>query len=285
MVRSSPERDEKPGRGAPIVALLRERRARVRLQRAVGGEHWLSFVERWSRLYDAARERPVGLFVLDPRDERGELQADAVARLARHHPSIAVLLYLPFGAHLADPLLRWGRLGVHHVAFLDLGDSTLYLHEMVDRALARSATEALWARLRAALEPIPVDVARALRVGLHRLVEIHSAEDWADVVGAPLRSFYRVFERARMPSPKRCLEWLRLLHVVQRLGDPGSGVEEITRSIGWTPPERRVREWAESWGVEPSDLWYTVPLDAVIEVFALECREGGLAPRRRVAES
>lgn len=277
MAASSDDRGSSARSGVQVLALLRERRARVRLQRAVGAEHWIAFADGWSRLYEAARRLPVSLFVLDPRDEAGRIQTDSVERLVRARPSVAVLLYLPFGPDVAHPLLRWARLGVRHVVFLDVGDSGAYLREMVGRAAARSATETLWAQVRGALGPLAPGIAAALHAGLHGVSEIRSADEWAEAVGVPLRTFYRAFRSRGLPPPKRCLEWLRFLHVLHRLTDPGVELDEVIGPLGGLPSERRRRAWAAEWGVEPSELWYTVPLDEAIRRFARECGRDAVA--------
>lgn len=272
------------GGGVQVVALLRERRARVRLHRAAGPRHWVAFVDRWSELYDAIRSMPVALVVLDPRLD-GTVQEEAVERLLRHHPSIAIVLYLPFGPDLAAPLLRWARRGVRHIVFLDLGDSTLYLQDLLDRALARSATEALWNRLSAALGPLAAETGRPLRVALHRIAEIGSAEEWAEALGLPVRSFYRCFRRGGLPAPKRCLEWLRLLYAAHRMRDPGFAHAEVIAQLRWAPSRRFLAEAVGGSDPDPSELWYTVSFDDVLQRFVRECREGArarLATRKAV---
>lgn len=263
---------------AQIVGLLRERQARVRLQRAVGSEHWLAFVSNWSELDACLHSLPVAVAVIDPRGRSG-VQVEAVERLTAHHPSLSVLLYLPFGPEIAGPLLRWARLGVHHVAFLDLGDSTWYLRELVNRALARSAAEAVADAVVAALAPRRARLAEVFRTGVRRLNDIRTASDWALAVGIPTSSLYRLFREEGFLPPKRSLDWLRLLVAAKWLADPGYTPEDVRRRLRASVP-------ATFWGRVPaltgaslSELRYTMPVERLVQRFAEECRSASQEAR------
>ena len=275
----SPGDSGTPRRGAQIVALLAERRARVRLHEAVGADHRVAFVRRWTDVYECIRTLPVVLAVLDPRDGRA-WQVEAVERLVRHHPSLRILLYVPFRPDVAGPLLRWGRLGVYQVVFLELGDSSLYVREMVERALACSVPEWVYARLRAEMDPLAEDVAEAFRVALLHAGAIEHADAWAEAVGWPAGSFHRRFRSLGLPTPKRCLEWLNFLYAAKRLEDPGYAWEDL---VGVTPPNSSFHAPA---GAAPApdarELRYTVSFDIALAQFAQECRAAG---GRRRAEA
>lgn len=272
----SPRDSGAPRSGAQIVALLGERSARVRLHAAVGANHRVAFVRQWADLYECIRSLPVVLAVLDPRDGRA-WQVEAVERLVRHHPSLRLLLYVPFRPDVAGPLLRWARLGVHQVVFLELGDSRLYLREMVERALARSAPEWVYARLLAEMDALPEDVAEAFRVALLHAGAIGHAETWAEAVGWPTGSFYRRFRSLGLPTPKRCLEWLNFLYAAKRLEDPGYAWEDLVHETPPTPwLHARTRA---ATAPDARELRYTVSFDLALAQFAQECRTA--AARRR----
>lgn len=264
MLPSGPDRDDRPLRGgAQIVALLEERRARVRLQEALGADHPIAFVRCWSDLYECVRSLPVVLAVVDPRDA-SDWQVDAVQRLVQHHPSLRIVLYLPFRPDVAGPLLRWARAGIRELVFLDLGDSSLYLRERVERALAGSTPEWVYLRLRAALDPITEEWADALRVALVHATEIDSVEAWAEAMGRSAASFYRFFRAQGLPTPRRCLEWIRFLYAVKRLEDPGYAWEDVVqgpRPALLSPGRASARE-----------LRYTVSFEIALAQFVQECR-------------
>lgn len=263
---------------AQIVALLTERRARVRLHEAVSAEHRIAFVRRWTEVYECIRSLPVVLAVLDPREGR-TWQVEAVERLVRHHPSLRILLYVPFRPDVASPLLRWARLGVQQVVFLELGDSRLYVREMVERALARSVPEWVYARLRAEIDPLAEDVAEAFRVALLGAGAIERAEAWAEAVEWPTASFYRRFRSLRLPTPKRCLEWLNFLYAAKRLEDPGYVWEDLVHEA---PPHPRQGSTHADATRDARELRYTVSFDIALAQFVQECRAAGV---RRRAEA
>lgn len=278
---SGPERGERPLRGgAQIVALLNERRARVRLHEALGASHRIAFARSWSGLYECVRRLPVVLAVIDPRDG-ADWQVDAVERVVQHHPSMRVVLYLPFRPDVAAPLLRWARAGIREVVFLDLGDSGLNLRERVERALAGSATEWVYLRLRAALDPISEECAEALRVALAHATELDSVDAWAGAAGRSSASFYRSFRAQGLPTPKRCLEWIRFLYAVKRLEDPGYEWEDVVRGqcpalpLARGGPGRRSRE---------RDLRYTISFQVALEQFVQECHARAAARRAEAGD-
>jgi hypothetical protein len=265
VVSSGPDRDGRPLRGgAQIVALLAERRARVRLQEALGADHRIAFVRCWSDLHECVRSLPVVLAVVDPR-EGSMWQVDALERLVQHHPSLRIVLYLPFRPDVAGPLLRWARLGVREHVFLDLGDTSLYLRERVERALAGSTPERVYLRLRAALDPISEEWAEALRVALVHGTEIDSVQAWAEAMGRSTASFYRFFRAQGLPTPRRCLEWIRFLYAVKRLEDPGYAWEDVVQGPPPTLP-------SSPDGARKRELRYTVSFEIALAQFVQECR-------------
>lgn len=282
MQSSLSPRDTGTFRGsAQIVALLGERRARVRLQEAVGSDHRIAFVSRWTAVYECIRNLPVVLAVLDPRDGRA-WQVEAVERLVRHHPSLRILLYLPFRPDAAGPLLRWARAGVRQIVFFDLGDSSLYLREMVEHALARSVPEWVYARIQAELDPLSEDVAEAFHLALLRAAEIDSAEAWAEAAGWPAGSFYRRFRAHGLPTPRRCLEWLRFLYAAKRLEDPGYEWDDLIRDEPPAPllPTRG----RAATPLDARELRYTVSFEVALAQFVRECRVAGTRRRAEAGE-
>ncbi len=260
-----------------ILAFLSDRRARVRLHRALGTDYKIAWASDWDQLEQLVREMPVDIFVVDPR-RRTRIDVAAVCRLRERYPSIPTVLYTEFQVDLADPLLVWGDVGVCGAAFLDQSDTEWDLHRLLEAATATCAAQQILSAIEAVLPELDDTVRRVLSLGLHEAASLLSAQQWAERAGLTRRTLYRLFKQAGLPTPKTCLQWLRLLYAAKALTDPGVTVEDVVFRMRYSAPPNFWSHVRKLVGVSPSEMRWSVTAEELAERFAAVCRkQAGLA--------
>lgn len=264
-----------------ILACLSERRARVRLSRALGSEYAIAWASDWDHLESLVREMAVDVFVVDPR--RGlRVDVAAVCRLRERYPSIPTVLYTEFHTDLADPLLAWGDAGVCGAIFLGQSDSDWDLHRLLETATARSAARQILGAIEAELPDLGDNVRRVLSVGLYEATSLRSVQDWADRADISRRALYRLFREAGLLTPKTCLQWLRLLYAAKALSDPGVSVEDVVFRMRYSAPPNFWAHINTMLGISPSEMRWSLTADDLADRFARLCRmQAGAARSER----
>jgi AraC-like DNA-binding protein len=276
-------RDEPEHRGGErvqIVACLSERRARVRLHEAVGSEYAVAWARDWDEIEALVRKMAVDVIVVDP-THTGGIGMEAIPRLRERYPSVPVVIYTEFRAELAESLIAWGDAGACGAAFLDQSDSEWDLKRLVNVASARSAAEQVLLALERELPDLSEDVRRVLRVGLYEATSLHTVEAWSKTAGLSRRRFYRLFSDAGLPTPKTCLQWLRLLYAAKSLSDPGVSVEDVVFRMRYSAPPNFWTHVRNMLGISPTQMRWSVTAEDLADRFAQMCRENA----RRMAGS
>lgn len=255
-----------------ILACLTERRARVRLQRAVGSEHAIARADDWAELETLVRKMAVDMIVVDPRIS-GAVAVEPVQRLRERYPSVPVVVYTRFQTDLAPALLTWGDAGVCGAAFLDISDSEWDLRRLVNLASTRSAAEGLFRTLERELPGLREEVQQALRVGLYEATTIQTVTEWAERAGISRRKLYRLFRSAGLPTPKTCLQWLRLLYAARALSDPGVSVEDVVNRMSYSTPPNFWVHVRTVLGLTPVQMRWSITPEDLVDRFARRCRD------------
>lgn len=257
-----------------ILACLTERRARVRLHRAAGSEHTIARADDWVELEQLIRTMPVDVIVVDPRVS-GQVAVEPVRRLQQRYPSAPIVVYTRFQADLAPALLAWGDAGVCGAAFLDISDSDWDLRRLVNVACVRSAAEDLFQTLKRELPGLDEDTERALRLGLYEAASLQTVREWSDRTGLDRRKMYRLFSQVGLPTPKTCLQWLRLLYAAKALSDPGISVEDVVNRMRYSSPPNFWVHVRTVLGLTPGHLRWSVTAEDLAERFVTECCRRG----------
>jgi AraC-like DNA-binding protein len=238
----------------------------------VGSEYTIARAEGWSQIEQLVRTMAVDVIVLDPRIS-GTVAVEPVRRLRDRYPSVPVAIYTRFEADLAPALLEWGDAGVCGAAFLDISDDEWGLRRLVNASATRSAGEGLFRTLEKELPGLDEEVRRALRLGLHEAATIQTVKEWADRAGLPRRHLYRLFRDAGLPTPKTCLQWLRLLYAARALADPGVSVEDVVFRMRYSAPANFWNHVRGVLGLTPSQLRWSVTPEELADRFAAQCRD------------
>ncbi|NIR42889.1 MAG: helix-turn-helix transcriptional regulator [Gemmatimonadetes bacterium] len=267
-----------------IVACLPERRARVRLHQAIGSEYTIAMAPDWDELEGLIRTMATDVVVVDPA-QKGRAEREPVCRLRQRYPSLPVIIYTEFHTTLAEALLAWGDAGACGAVFLDQTDSAWDLRRIVRLASGRSAAEQILVAIERELGPLDDEVRGILRVGLFEATRLQTVEAWCRVADLPRRRLYRLFRAVGLPTPKRCLQWLRLLHAAKALSDPGVSVEDVLLRMGYSAPSNFWTHVRKILGITPSELRWSVTVDDLAERFARICRERSGSGRRSAADT
>jgi AraC-like DNA-binding protein len=263
-----------------IIGCLHERRARVRLHQAVGAEYAIAWAGDWDEIEALVRQMAVDVVVVDP-IHSGRVDMAPVIRLRERYPSAPVVIYTDFRHELAESLLAWGDAGVCGAAFLDQSDSEWDLRRLVSMATARSAAEQVLVTLQRELPDLSEEVQQVLRAGLYEATALHTVEQWSRLVGTPRRRLYRLFADAGLPTPKTCLQWLRLMYAAKSLSDPGASVEDVVFRMRYSAPPNFWAHVRKMLGVSPTEMRWSVTVDDLADRFAELCRSRAGARRAR----
>ncbi len=255
-----------------IVACLPERRARVRLHQAVGSEYTIAMARDWDEMEELIRAMATDVIVVDPAHS-GRVESEPVCRLRQRYPSVPVVIYTEFHTTLAEALLAWGDAGACGAVFLDQSDDVWDLRRLMTLASGRSAAEQILLAIERELTPLDDEVRGILRIGLHEATRLQTVEAWCRVADLPRRRLYRLFRAVGLPTPKRCLQWLRLLHAAKALSDPGLSVEDVLLRMGYSAPSNFWTHVRKILGITPSELRWSVTVEDLAERFAGMCRE------------
>ena len=266
-----------------ILACLRERRARVRLQRALGVQYAIAWAGDWDEIDKLVRRMAVDVIVVDPRSSAGVAVA-SVRRLRERYPSVPTVIYTEFRTDLAAALLEWGDVGVCGAIFIDQSDAAWDLRRLVRLASERSAAELLLQTLQRELPGLDEKARHLLRVGLYKATTVETVEEWGQLAGLPRRKLYRLFSDAGLPTPKTCLQWLRLLYVANALSDPGVSVEDVVFRMRYSAPSNFGAHTLAILGVSPSEMRWSVTAESIVDRFASLCRDQARASGSRVAD-
>ncbi len=266
-----------------IVACLPERRARVRLHRAVGSEYAIALAQDWDEIEGLVRKMAVDLIVVDPA-QGGRAEREPVVRLRERYPSVPVVIYTEFHILLAPALLAWGDAGACGVAFLDQSDSEWDLRRLVTMASGRSAAEQVLLALSAELPDLDEEVRRVLRVGLYEATGLQTVGQWCLLLGVPRRTLYRLFRDNGLPTPKTCLRWLRLLHAAKALSDPGASVEDVVVRMRYSATPNFWAHVRKILGITPTEMRWSVTIEDLADRFARMCRDSAESSRSAGAD-
>lgn len=241
---------------ARIIVLLgappaRDRvRGALSLEAAAGVFHQLRCVSGWGRLREEAEASSLAVAVVDPYLE-GNFRGVELRDLRRDYPSIPVIAYGDLNGRPGGQLLDLARSGVAELVALGVDDGPSFLQRALIRAVGRSDLNWLLERAGAEFEPQVVEM---LRRTLDLCSSPASARDLARACNVSIRTLERRLHAAGLPSPKRLLRWMRLLHAGQLMADPARSVNSVALSLGFSSSSSLRRILKHNVGLTPSEL-------------------------------
>jgi AraC-like DNA-binding protein len=210
-----------------IAALLPNQADREFLNSAIAPHHVL-WAESWRELQRLVRRNPAGAVVMDLHAETRKDGALRVFRFTQRFPLTPVIAW---GDADGRELFRLGKAGAADVVVSGHADNTTLVREIVEQALSRGLWPMLESRLR---DGIDADALELIRYASEHIVDQIQVPELASAFEVSISTLERRCERWGMPTPGRLLLWLRVMHGLRWLLEPGRSVESVGHQLGYS---------------------------------------------------
>jgi AraC-like DNA-binding protein len=261
---------------ALIAALLPNRSDRDALGSAAEA-HEVAWAASWRELHRLVRTQPVGTVVVDL---HAEARKDGVLRVFRFGEKFPLTPVVVWGEMDGRELFRLGKAGAADVVPSRDGGDRILVGEVLAEALERGLTERVDARL---VGRVTEEARAVVRYAAARVPGGLQVPELAQAQGISVSTLERRCERWGIPTPGRLLLWLRALHGLRWLLEPGRSVESVADQLGYSSGAAFRRALRVTAGVGPGPLRSVQRLDRAVDGFLEECR--GDPALQRLSES
>lgn len=255
---------------ALIAALLSDQDDRQSLE-AAASPHRVLWAGSWRDLSRLVRHKPVAAAVADI---HSEVRKDGVLRVhhfSRHFPLTPILVW---GELDGRQLYRLGKAGARDVILAQDADDPVLVTEVIESTLRGGLAEVIDARLRGRVCEEARLLVREAADGIPDQIQV---PDLAASRGISVSTLERRCERWGLPTPGRLLLWLRVLHGLRWLLEPGRSVESVAEQLGYSSGAAFRRAVKATVGGRPSPLRNRRGLDRALMRFLAECPGDGPA--------
>jgi AraC-like DNA-binding protein len=249
---------------AAIAALLPNSTDREFLLAAVAPKVVL-WADSWRELQRLVRREPVSLAVMDLHAETRKDGALRVFRFAQRFPFTPLIAW---GDVDGRELFRLGKAGAADVVISRHADDPALVREILDLALTRGVWPTIEAQLRDRIEPDGMELVRYAAEHISDRVQVPELAAAFDV---SISTLERRCERWRLPTPGRLLLWLRVLHGLRWLSEPGRSVESVGHQLGYSSGAAFRRALKATLGARSGSVRGQTDLDTAIGMFVSEC--------------
>jgi AraC-like DNA-binding protein len=207
----------------------------------------------------------VAAAVADLHAERGKDGVLRVFRFAKRYPLTPIVVW---GELDGRDLFRLGKAGaVEVVVSQDAGNIPL-IAELVGRV----TSDRLVDRVDARLAQLVGDEARALvRFAASRIPEGIQVPELAEANGISVSTLERRCEHWGLPTPGHLLLWLRIVHGLNWLLEPGRSVESVASQLGYSSGAAFRRAIKVTLGGRPTPLRNQEGLTRALNGFVAAC--------------
>ena len=251
---------------AIIAALLPNQADREYLTAAIP-PHQVLWAESWRELLRAVRRQPVGLVVMDLHAETRKDGALRVFRFTQRYPLTPVIAW---GDVDGRELFRLGKAGAADVIISRHADDPVLVREIVELALGRGLWPLIESQLRGKIDADGLDL---LRYATDHIADQIQVPELATAFDVSISTLERRCERWRLPTPGRLLLWLRVLHGLRWLMEPGRSVESVGHQLGYSSGAAFRRAIKATVGGKGNPLRDADVVDRALLQFAAECGE------------
>src|SRR5262245_23992669 len=260
---------------AIIAALLPNPADREYLSSAVP-PHQVLWAESWRELLRAVRRQPVGLVVIDLHAETRKDGALRVFRFTQRYPLTPVIAW---GDVDGRELFRLGKAGAADVIISRHADDPVLVREIVEQALGRGLWPLIELQLRGHIDSDGIDL---LRYATDHIADEIQVPEPAPAFDVSISTLERRCERWQLPTPGRLLLWLRVLHGLRWLMEPGRSVESVGHRLGYSSGAAFRRAIKATIGGKGNPLRGTDVIERALAQFAAECG-GSVSAQEAVA--
>ena len=247
-----------------IAAFIPYRTDRETLQRCMVS-HELVWADSWRDLHRIVRSQPVSAAIADAQSEH---RKDGVLRVFRFSERFPLTPVVVWGDYSGRDLYRLGKAGCTQLVLTqDMGDA-----ELVREVLSAAATQGCPNEL---LQPLAEHISPdAMTIVAYALTHVPShiqVPGLAQAFDLSISTLERRLEQWSLPTPGRLLLWLRVLHGLYWLLEPGRSVESVAAQLGYSSGAAFRRALRATVGSRPSPLRTRAGLDHALDVFRAEC--------------
>ena len=220
-------------------------------------------VETLREVLQAARRRKVDALLISVHACAGA-ELPAVARFVREFPAIpAVALVSRHDGLATETLLRLGATGIRSAVDCTEPGAWRRLRDVFGHPVTPAA-----ARILAKLVPALGDAPEETRVFFEAVVRLAPVIVTVRGLARHLRvtpsTFVSRFQRATLPSPKRYLSAMRLLHAAYLFQNPGLSVSDVAYRLDFSSPQSFGRHLKAILGVTAGEFRSRFPFDVAL---------------------
>jgi AraC-like DNA-binding protein len=247
-----------------LAAMLPNERDRESLRDAVATSE-IIWVDSWTDLQRAVRERAVGVAVTDLHAERRRDSALRAFRFSRRFPFTPLVVW---GEPDARELFRLGKAGVRDIVLARDAVDPALVAGIVSDAEGERLSALLTGRLAERVDPEALRVIGAAADQVPNQIQVPQLAAHFDM---SVSTMERRCERWGIPSPGRLLLWLRVLHGVRWLLEPGRSVESVAAQLGYSSGAAFRRAIKATIGGRPTPLRSAAGFERACQLFLEEC--------------
>ena len=223
------------------------------------------WADSWRELQRVVRRNPVALVVMDLHAETRKDGALRVFRFVQRFPLTPLVVW---GDVDGRDLFRVGKAGATDIVISRDADDDLLVREILDRALTRGLWPSLEPKLEGRVDNDGIDL---LRYAAEHIPDQIQVPELAAAFDVSISTLERRCERWSVPTPGRLLLWLRVLHGLRWLMEPGRSVESVGHQLGYSSGAAFRRAIKASVGTRGGSLRGLDGLDRAFDMFVSEC--------------
>jgi AraC-like DNA-binding protein len=225
----------------------------------------MAWARNWRDLDLMVKREPVAVAIADLHAERGKDGVLRVYRFAQRYPLTPILVW---GELDGRDLFRLGKAGAVEVVVSDDAANIPLIAELVHQVTNDRLAEQIDMRLR----PILGADARALvRCAAKRIPDGIQVPDLAAANGISVSTLERRCEQWGLPTPGHLLLWLRIVHGLRWLLEPGRSVESVASQLGYSSGAAFRRAIKVTLGGRPTPLRNQEGLARALDAFIAAC--------------
>jgi AraC-like DNA-binding protein len=250
--------------GSATIATLLEPSVRLRLDAAARGRFATVHARSLPEALKAVRERPVDALLVSPRLVARD-QLPAVSSLVSGFPGVATIAVVAGQDHRAsERLLELGACGVRRLVDLDAREGWNRLREMVMQPSSPTAAVILGTVI-PALGDVPPDCRHMFEVLARRGPELATVRSLTRALSVRPSTFMSRFFRCGLPSPKRYLAAMRLVHAAGLLELGRLSVADVAYRLDYSSPQSFGRHVRTALGLTASEFRQRYSLRAAVD--------------------
>jgi AraC-like DNA-binding protein len=248
------------------IATLLEPSVRLRVDAASGGCFATVHTETLPEALKAVRERPVQAVLVSP-GLVAQDQLTAVSSLVKGFPGVATIAVVAGPDQRASArLLELGACGVRRLVDLSAREGWRQLRELVTQPCSPVAAMILGTVV-PALGDIPPDCRHFFEVLSRHAPQLPTVRSLAQQLNVRPSTFMSRFFRTGLPSPKRYLAAMRLVHAAGLLELGGLSVTDVAYRLDYSSPQSFGRHVRTALGLTAAEFRRRYSLRVAVDDF------------------